>query len=256
MNRLCLLWGLLLIFPPYGYSQRLVTANLCADNLALALVPERLVAVSELARDPELSPMAEAAQNYPVHNGTAESIVTFRPDLVIGGEFGAHMTLNLLERLNYRVERLPLPRDIPMALASLRTFAQWVNAEAKGEQMIAALAPHLVPQPPHERALVYLPRGFTAGQNTLVTDLLATGGMQNATPFTGWGYLSVEQVVRLRPDVLFLPDETPSFALAHLPLRHPILEHTIPRRSTLTGRSWGCSGPWLRTAVDQLKAGQ
>ena len=64
--------------------RRVVSINLCTDQLALAVAaPGQLVSVSELARDPALSAMASRAAAIPSNRGRAEEVLALRPDLVL-----------------------------------------------------------------------------------------------------------------------------------------------------------------------------
>src|SRR6056300_563463 len=54
---------------------RVVSMNLCTDQLAMMLADEgQLISVSDIATDPNMSPMAEAARAYPINHGQAEEI--------------------------------------------------------------------------------------------------------------------------------------------------------------------------------------
>ncbi len=248
---ICLSIGIACVLPLAEAAPRLVTANLCADSLALILAPEHTRAVTHLARDPHLSPVADRAAGYPIHNGTAEAMLPFAPTLIVGGDYTTTAALELLERLDYSVARLPMPQSTAEVIAVIRQFAALVDAVAQGEQLIAALEPALIPTPARATALVYLPNGFTVGRHTLMHDLLAAAGYDNAAPFDGWGFLSVEQVLWRQPHTLVFSDEDTAFSLARLPLRHPAL--TPPRTVSLASRAWGCPGPWLIDAVDELR---
>src|SRR5262245_36302917 len=64
--------------------QRIVSTNVCADQLALLLAPERVVSVSFNAADPAISNTASLAKGIPVNSARAEEVVLFKPDLVLG----------------------------------------------------------------------------------------------------------------------------------------------------------------------------
>ena len=70
--------------PAAAKPQRVVSINLCADQLLVALAaPGQIAALSPLARDKRLSYVAGAARSLPVHRGTAEDIVKTQADLVL-----------------------------------------------------------------------------------------------------------------------------------------------------------------------------
>ena len=68
--------------------QRVVSMNLCTDQLAMLLAaPGQLISVSYLAQDARSSAMAEAAQGFEMNHGLAEEIAFLRPDLVLAGRY-------------------------------------------------------------------------------------------------------------------------------------------------------------------------
>ncbi|RLA20277.1 MAG: ABC transporter substrate-binding protein, partial [Gammaproteobacteria bacterium] len=87
---LCLVIALL---PGAAFSakpQRIVSLNLCADQLLLQLAePKAIASLTHLAADPELSYLAEEATNYPLNYGSAEEILQLDPDLILAGSFTA-----------------------------------------------------------------------------------------------------------------------------------------------------------------------
>ena len=69
--------------------RRIVSLNLCTDQLLMLLAPERIAALSILATDPLLSVMAAEARRYPLVRGDAEEVLRFDPDLVVAAPFAA-----------------------------------------------------------------------------------------------------------------------------------------------------------------------
>ncbi|MFM2128529.1 MAG: hypothetical protein RL477_75, partial [Pseudomonadota bacterium] len=80
--------------------QRIVSINLCTDQLAMLLVPaERIVSLSFLAADPASSAMAELGARFHLNHGLAEEILPLDPDIVLAGPHGAGAAIALLRRL-------------------------------------------------------------------------------------------------------------------------------------------------------------
>ena len=98
--------------------RRIVSLNLCTDQLVLALADRAAVrSVTWLARDPQNSVMAAAASEVLVNHGLAEEIIPFAPDLVVAGIYTARTTVALLKRFASQCWRstcrnlfLPSPR--------------------------------------------------------------------------------------------------------------------------------------------------
>src|SRR3546814_9604599 len=77
--------------------------NVCTDQLVMQIArPERIVSLSFLSRDPQVSAMAAEAVVFPVNHGLAEEILPLRPDLVVAGSYTTRPTVHLLRRLGAR----------------------------------------------------------------------------------------------------------------------------------------------------------
>ncbi len=100
--------------------QRIVSLNLCADELVLRLAaPGTVKSVTWLARDPALSNVAALAHTVPVNRGLAEDVVPLAPDLVIAGAYTTRTAVALLRRLKIPVLELDVPRNVDEALAQI-----------------------------------------------------------------------------------------------------------------------------------------
>src|SRR5258708_1788850 len=76
---------------------RIVSLNMCADELVLRLAERQNVAsVTWLSRDAENSNVAEAAAHVPVNHGLAEEVIPLNPDLVVAGAFTSRTAVVLL----------------------------------------------------------------------------------------------------------------------------------------------------------------
>ena len=87
---------LALCIPAAAAPARVVSTNLCTDQLAMLLAaPGQLVSVSWLAADPRSSTMAAEAARYPANHGLAEEIFLLSPDLVLAGSYTARTAVDL-----------------------------------------------------------------------------------------------------------------------------------------------------------------
>src|ERR1700754_1565304 len=67
-------------------TRRIVSFNLCADQLVVALADSvQIAALSPYAHDRHLSVVAERARQFPTLDWSAESTVALGPDLVLVG---------------------------------------------------------------------------------------------------------------------------------------------------------------------------
>ncbi|HEX2654158.1 MAG TPA: ABC transporter substrate-binding protein [Xanthobacteraceae bacterium] len=260
----------LAIFAPWAAKadgnkpRRIVSLNLCADELVLRLADrERIAAVTWLSRDPNNTNVVDLAADVPINHGLAEEIVPLDPDLVIAGTHTTRTAVALLKRAGFPLIELGVPRTLDEVRVQIRTVANAVGEPERGERLIAdmdirlAALPRVAPGK-RLRALVLNPNGFTAGADSLVDKIITAAGLENLAPRLGvgnYGHVPLETVVTSRPDVLILNDRRdgpPS--LATVLLQHPALaglaDHAV--LAVLPARLWNCGGPGVIEAIERL----
>jgi iron complex transport system substrate-binding protein len=261
--------GLALLWPCalHAAPQRIVSLNLCTDELLLRLVePSRIVSVTWLARDAGASNVAERAAQVPVNHGSAEEVIPSAPDLVLIGEYTTPTASALLRRTGFRVEMLPIVRSLEDADRRIREFGSMVGAQPQADALAdsirAALAQHPAPQGERRpRALVLNPNGFTAGPDTLADAVIAQAGLFNVARTLGpghYGQLPLEKVAALDVEVLIISaNERRGASLSTDLLHHPLLRHLTSKMEIIRipDRWWGCAGPNLAEAVAALRRG-
>ncbi len=124
--------------PAGAAPQRVVSMNLCSDQLAMMLAaPGQLVSVSSLAQDSRLSPMADEAAAYVPNSGRAEEIYLMRPDLVIAGTYTPPATLSMLRRLGIRVETPPPAEDFDAIRTEITRMGTLLGREEAARDLLA-----------------------------------------------------------------------------------------------------------------------
>jgi len=239
---------------------RIVSANLCADRLVLALAGrDRVVAVSRFAADPVASTVAGQAAGMAVTTGEVEDIVARAPDLVVLGAYNAATTAPMLRRIGLRVHVLAPASGIAETLAAIRALARDLGTEAAGEALVSAIETGLAaqPQPSHRlKAAIYQAGGWSAGRGTTADDLLRAVGMDNIATeagLVGFATLPLETLVAADPDLIVVEsmgEEAPSIA-GDL-LRHPALAQGRARRLTVPMRLWACPDAALVEAASLI----
>ena len=143
-----------------------------------------------------------------------ERIISLAPDLVLGTADGnPRKTVSLLERAGVPVYVLN-PRSIREVIDSLVTVGRLCGVVARAAELAAGLSARIdaVVQRTAalERPLVFLqvnPRPIvTVNQNTFLHDLIRLAGGENMAQDEPMSYprMSVEEVVRKRPDVIII----------------------------------------------------
>ena len=237
------------VLPSYA-ADRVVSLNLCTDQMLVLLAPWKVAALSSLARDPALSFVAREAADHPVVRASAEAVLHLHPDLVLAAPFGAQTTLALLaagrgsgaaHRTAPGFRRHP-PGDAPSG--------EILGVPVRGDALLVAMGGDLdaLPHPAKpRRALVWQPRGLTAGPGTLMDAVLRSVGLINASDGRRVG---LEALLTHPPDLLVVPaaPEFPSLATALLdhPALAGIARRAIPPALTI------CAGPFTARAAALL----
>jgi len=253
--------------PPTPSAPRLVSINLCADQLLLELAdPPQLASLSRLAHDAAASHHRERALAIPINDAQAEPVLALAPDAVIAGEYSSHYTVKLLEASGLTVHRLPIANSVDEVLDNLVTVGDWIGQPLRARQRVAALRQRLAAvseaplsdDAPAPLAAVYDPNGYTVGPGSLRGDLLRRAGYRNVAEeagIDGYGRLSLESLLMRAPDVLIDSPFSPgTWSRAQALSLHPALRQRglAPTIITLSSADTICGGPWSIDLIERL----
>ncbi len=228
-------------------ADHVVSLNLCTDQMLVLLAPTKVAALSPLARDPALSFVAQAAADLPIVRASAEAVLRLHPDLVLAATYGAQTTLALLQQEGTPVLRIDLPQDFNGIREQTRLLARVLGVPQRGEALLEAMDAELsdLPRHPQERrALVWEPRGLTAGPGSLMDAVLRSAGLINASDGR---HVGLEALLRRPPDLLVVPAAPEFPSLASALLDHPALAG-IRRRAVFPALTL-CAGPFTAQAA-------
>lgn len=251
---------------PVPAPRRIVSLNLCADQLLVGLADRsQIVALTEWARDPELSAVAAQARAIPFTHRSAEEVMALRPDLVIGAPFQTRAVLAPLKAHGLKLLDLPWSQDVAAIEAAITTLAAAVGHPERGLRMIAQMRRALAsvgPPPGRGRVAAYYQRqGYLTGTGTLVDEMFRRVGLVNLAGRLGrpaLSRLSLEEMALARPDFLILESGTRLVAdRGTAALHHPLLDASVPAaRHLYIGQALTvCGSPAYAEAVASL-AGQ
>jgi len=247
-----------------GPPERVVSMNLCTDQMAMLLgAPGQVVALSHIARDDRVSPMAQQAAGYAINHGQAEEIFALAPDLVLAGPFSSRFTVNLLRDLSIRVEELPVANRLEDVPAGLRQVGIWLGREAEAEALIAdyladldALRADLATRP---RAVLHYANNYTSGDKSLAHEILTAAGFANLAVEAGLrqgGTLPMERLIVLLPDLVIAGQTYPGASRSEEVLHHPAMAALRDRHAggAVSDSEWVCGTPAILRAVARLRA--
>lgn len=239
---------------------RIVSLNLCADQLLLALADRRqIAALTSMAKDPAMSAEAAKASGIAVSRGAAEDVLALEPDLVVVPPGWRNDRMAALKRQNYRTLVLSSAESYPQILAQIRLVAEAIGHPARGEALIRDMNAGLarIPRPRrHPVAAYYQRRGYLTGTGTLVDDLMRRVGLRNLAGVLGKSALArvtLEEMVAATPDYLIVETATDRVIDQGTELLHHPALAAIPRLRL--PEAWTvCGGPFYVSAARSLAA--
>lgn len=241
--------------------RRIVSFNLCTDQLLLALAdPEQIAGLSPYAVNPAMSVMTEKAAPYRKLDWDAESVVNLAPDLVLTAP--SHRPISaMLASMGVRVAHIPFIVDIEAAKRQAREVGALVGHPERGEALareIEAAERKLASASvtPARTALLIGRGGYTEGAASLPSAMLRAAGFSSPAiaPRGFGGFVSLERLLVDGPDVVVTQD-IPREARDQgaLYLTHPaVLARYADRRINLPARYTLCGGQALVRGLNYL----
>ena len=260
----CLIAFVVVVFAASSQAQqRVVSINMCADQLLLLLSPpENIVSVSYLSADPQYSDWTEEAVKYPLNYAKAEEIVTMRPDLVLAGQYSDPMVIRLLVQQNIPVYQLTRPQKLEHLFDETLAVGEKLNQSVRAAVLVSEWRQNIdllqargsTGKKP--RMAIIGPNGFTQGAGSLRDQMLQKAGIINVAAqldMTGNSEFTLEQIITQQPDLIALEDSTENHnSLAQRLLDHPAIKNLTSSRVSLPANLWSCSGPSYVKALQAL----
>ena len=133
---------------PPSPPQRIVSLNLCADQYLLALAdPGQIAALTQFARDPQMSAAAGKAGAIPLTRGSAESVLALRPDLILASPGRRRETMAQLRGRHIATLDVATADSYAEVVAQIRAVAAAIGQPARGEALVPAMARRPAPLP-------------------------------------------------------------------------------------------------------------
>ena len=244
---------------------RIVSINLCTDQLLLQLVGhKRIASVTYLAADPYISYSANRAVGLVKNHGLAEEVIELRPDLILAGAFTSRPTTSLLKKLGYRVIEFEMAGSFKTLRQNIIKAGEVLDEENKARRLVAQFDTALGRVAPNGHlvsAVILQPNAAGAGNVSLLDDIFRSANLTSISlgqGILGIGWLTLDRVIWAQPE-LIISDLDPSWpSLGHLAMRHPAYrairdkQGRVPSLVNLPANLWNCGGPQVAKAVSIL----
>ena len=250
--------------PAEGAPRRVVSMNVCTDQLAILIAGEgQLHSVSYMAFLPEASALADEASGFAKNHGLAEEIFLMRPDLVLAGTFTTRPAVDMLRRLGFQVEEFPPESSFDDVRANITRIGELLGRQARAADLVAELDRGLAEaadNPTGKTVATYSANSFTSGAGSLSNAVIEASGLDNLgrkLGIAGGGYLPLELLVLSDPDLVAVDGrEYAAPALAVENFVHPAFRRAAAGRRLVKvpAKTWICGGPFNLEAVRILRA--
>ncbi|OUI87614.1 ABC transporter substrate-binding protein [Acetobacter tropicalis] len=249
---------------PARAAKRIVSLNLCTDQLALMLADRaEIVGLSPLVQDCSGSVLCQKAQDVPVLSSTAENVIGAHPDVVLAGQFTARVAVKAAREVGAKVLTLPPASSLVDIPVQIMQVAQAVGHPERGQQMVDAFLKRLAllsisRQAEDPVAAVYEANGFVAGAGSLPDDVLAHAGLRNLSTVAGItaaGRVPLETLLAQQPDLLVRDRSGQGYSLAQAMLDNPVLKRFFSGKHVvdIPASLWLCGLPQTLDAVALLR---
>src|ERR1700759_4716719 len=116
--------------------QRIMSLKVCTDELLLDLVPapppnkkSRIASITFLSREKASLKVWPQGASIPVNHGTAEEILSTRPDLILTDTFMAPALRPILAKSGARVVEIPPAENFAQIRNTVRLMARAIGEE-------------------------------------------------------------------------------------------------------------------------------
>ena len=135
--------------------QRIVSINLCADQLVLALADRGQIAgLTKNATDIEMSGEAAKARGLRLLSNSAEQILAIEPDLIVGMPASRSSALRALPQQNYPLLDLATANTLNEIYTSIDETAEAVGHPERSRALVAKMQGELAGLPKPGRGRV------------------------------------------------------------------------------------------------------
>lgn len=200
--------------------QRILTLSMSTDEVMLGLVKtDHMVAVNQMLDDPVSSNITELAQQVEkkVGNPSVEEIAALQPDLVIVPDWGDLSVVPSLRELGLKVVVCKGAKNLQDIRETVRLLAQAAGEKQRGEVLLQKMDAKLadiqqkvseIPVDQRQTVVLISLMSSYGGSGSSFDEACQYAGVINGMSAIGiqsGQTMSKEQLVKINPDVLFLP---------------------------------------------------
>lgn len=242
----------------YSVPQRVVSINLCTDQLAMLIAaPGQLASVSWLAADPSVSLMVDEAKTIGLNHSGAEEVFLQDPELVLADPYSDRATVNLMSQLGLHIVTIPPTNSIKDLRENIIRMGKVLGQPKRAERILTQFDADLaaVIRPEHSRlATTYGANGYAADRNGLAGDVMRRAGLQllSGDLSLPTGQIPLESLIMAAPGLIITGDRYPGQSQSEAILDHPAFRKISATKIKVADRDWICGLPSVTSVIARL----
>lgn len=239
---------------------RAMSINACSDQLLFALADKaQIVSLSHYARDRFSSPIAEMVQTLPSNNASAEEVLASRPEILFQSPFEKPAISAVAKSLDIKTYWFGVPNNVDEAVKLIENAGVALGQTQRAQNLMLEINEAAKPSAAKPvRALIYFQGGYSAGENTLIDDIMMRSGLYNMARDFGvgnWGKIDIESLIGNPPELLIIADGLQDGSPSSKAMRHQALfrKELGIKFANFPNQYSYCGGPVIIDLANHLK---
>lgn len=239
---------------------RIVSLDYCADQYVLEFADRADILALSIDADKRFSYLRDKAKGLRKVRPRAADVLALQPDLIVRSYGGGPGVASFMERAGVPVVQVGFPQTIAEVTDEVLriggALGQGKKARQTVEDMDRRLAALATAQNGAPDALYMTPGGVTAGEGTLVHELMKAAGLGNFQTNAGWHPIPLERLAYERPDLVIAAFFQGEHSAIHnwSATRHPVAQSQLNDLpvAAVDGAWTSCGGWFLVEAVEAM----
>lgn len=239
---------------------RIVSLDYCADQYVLRFAKREHILALSIDADKRFSYLRDEANGLAQVRPRAADVLALEPDLIVRSYGGGPGVTAFMQSAGVPVVQIGFPQNIEEVRDEvLRVGAKLGQPqEARAvvtdmDQRLAALVNRREKSP---KALYMTPGGVTAGEGTMIHELMTKAGLANFQDKAGWHPIPLERLAYEHPEMVvaaFFESEAGDVRNWSA-MRHPVAQDQLQGRpvAAIDGAWTACGGWFLIEAVETM----
>lgn len=240
--------------------KRIVSLDYCADQYVLKFADRHNILALSIDADKRFSYLRDEAKGLPQVRPRAADVLALEPDLIVRSYGGGPNIAGFMQRAGVPTLQLGFPQNIAEVRKEVVRIGAKLGQPEEArlvikdmDRRLTALAASRKNAP---KALYMTPGGVTAGEGTMIHELMRAAGLRNFQEQAGWHPIPLEQLAYERPEMVvaaFFESEAGDVRNWSA-MRHPVAQDQLRERpvAAIDGAWTACGGWFLIEAVEEM----